>query len=93
MKKTFNNMGEFSIDVFHDATAVEHLIKLKHEADEAIENPQDIFEYADCILAIYAAAYKSGFTYEDISKACEEKFEILKTRNWAKGIDNIYQHI
>lgn len=31
MKDIFNGMGEFSIDVFHDATAIDHLIKLKIE--------------------------------------------------------------
>jgi len=93
MKEIYEKMGKFAVDVFYDSTSIGHLKKMKDEADEAIENPDDIFEYADCMLALFAAAYKSGFSFEDISNATKEKFEILKTRKWTKDSDGTYQHI
>jgi hypothetical protein len=91
--ETFLNMGKFSVEVMPDATSIGHLRKLKKEADEAIEDPKDIFEYADCLLALFAAAYKSGFSFEDLAIASEQKLEILKTRKWKKTDDGLYQHI
>jgi len=80
MKEIYDEMGKFSVEVFHDATSIDHLRKMKIEADETIEEPNDIFEYADCMLALFAAAYKSGFTYDDVLNAGKEKLEILKIR-------------
>jgi len=92
MKDIFNEMGEFSIKRFPEAEAKHHLIKLKHEADEAIDNLTDIEEFADCLLALYAAIYKSGFIYEDIVMSAKDKLEALKKRNWTVK-DGIYQHV
>ena len=86
-------MHQFSIDVFHESNEVGHLEKLKVEADEAIEHSDDIFEYADCLLTLFAASSKAGFTFEDITKASEEKLEILKKRKWKIGDNGLYQHI
>jgi len=93
MKEIYEGMGKFSTEVFHDSTSVGHLMKLKIEADEAIEQPDDIFEYADCMLALFASIYKAGFTFDDITKASKEKLEILKTRTWGINDDGMYQHI
>jgi len=92
MKDVYNEMGEFSFAVFKDATAINHLEKVKMEIDETISEPDDVFEYADCMLALFAAAYKSGFTYEDIENAGREKLEILKGRTWTNH-NGIYQHV
>ena len=88
----FNAMGKFAVEQFPDAGSIEHLKKLKHEADEAIAEPQNLVEYADCLLALFGAAYKAGFTYEDLLKASEGKFEIVKKRNWKRLDDGTYQH-
>jgi len=93
MNQIFKEMGEFSVDVFHDASSIEHIKKMKIEADEVILDPSDLFEYADCLLAFFAAAYKAGFTYENIEDASRIKLEILKTRQWHKLDDGSYQHI
>ena len=86
-------MGKFSVEVFIENDSIDHITKLKEEADEIIENPSDIFEYADCFLCLYASAYKAGFTHDEIVKACEDKFEILKQRKWEKLSNGMYQHI
>ena len=93
MKEVYNGMHDFSVKIFHDSNEIGHLKKLKVEVDEAIEHPDDIFEYADCLLALFAASSKAGFTFEDITNASEEKLEILKKRKWEIGDNGLYQHI
>ena len=93
MKELYNKMGEFSVNVFNENNAIDHINKLKDEADEIIDNPSDIFEYADCFLCLYASAYKAGFSYDEIMMACKDKFEILKNRKWELLPSGMYQHI
>ena len=93
MKEIYNKMGEFSIQFLGDATPREHLLKMKNEADEAMDALDDIFEYADCLLALYAAAYKSGFTFKELRDASDKKIEIIKLRKWEKIDDGTYQHV
>lgn len=91
--KLYNEFGEWIKIVFPDATAKEHILKLKIEADELIENITDKYEYADCILALFGAAYKSGLSYEVLINAIKSKFEINKNRTWRRLEDGTYQHI
>jgi hypothetical protein len=88
----FDAMGEFAVDKFPDAGSVEHLKKLKHEADEAMAEPQNLVEYTDILLALFGAAYKAGFTYEQLIEAGESKFEMLQKRTWIRLDDGTYQH-
>lgn len=89
----YSEFGEWTKKTFPDAHSVEHLIKLKEEADEAIAKPSDITEYADCLGAIFGAAYKSGFSFDDLKTAFIKKFEINKSRKWLKSKNGTYQHI
>lgn len=93
MEKVYNDMYKFSIDVFPDSTEIGHLKKLKVETDEAIEQPGDIYEYADCLLALFAASGKAGFTFDELLNASQEKLEIVKKRKWKIGDNGLYQHI
>ena len=88
----FDAMGKFAVEKFPDAGSIEHLKKLKHEADEAIAEPQNLVEYADILLALFGAAYKAGFTYEQLLEASEGKFEIVQKRTWIRVDDGTYQH-
>lgn len=88
----FELMGIFAVKTFPDAGSVEHLKKLKIEADEAIQDPKDILEYSDCLLALFGAAYKAGFTYNQLIESSKSKFEIVKSRKWEKLSDGTYQH-
>ena len=88
----FDAMGKFAVEKFPDAGSIEHLKKLKHEADEAIAEPQNLVEYADILLALFGAAYKAGFTYEQLLKASDGKFKVVKSRKWMKLPDGTYQH-
>ena len=91
--KLYNSMGKFSMEKFPDASPIEHLLKVKNEADEAINCPHDIVEYADILLSLFGAAYKAGFSYEELMKASKKKLEICKERKWRKLEDGTYQHI
>lgn len=69
-----------------------HLLK---EVKEALENPKDLEEYADCVFLIFDAARRAGFTYTDVTQACFRKLEKNKTRKWAKPTapDQPIEHI
>lgn len=88
----FNSIGEWSKNAFPDANSIAHIVKLKHEAQEVIEAPYDIKEYADCIIALFAAAYKADIAFFELVGAVESKLEVNKNRKWTKLSDGTYQH-
>lgn len=59
--------------------ALRHLAK---EVQEAIENPHDIDEYADCFILLLDALRIAGFTTDYVFSAAEAKHEINKKREW-----------
>ena len=71
----FTSIGECSKNAFPDAGSIEHIIKLKHEAQEVIEAPYDIKEYADCMIELLAAAYKADISFFDLVEAVYAKLE------------------
>lgn len=85
-------MGIFSIAAFPDADSYEHLVKLADEAIEAQVDADNIEEYADCLLVLFGASFKAGFSWQDLFSAAKEKFTTLKTREWVKQRDGTYQH-
>lgn len=92
MKALYNSIGKFAISAFPDSTPQGHIRKMQEEGDEVIENPTDIIEYADCLIALLAASYRQGFSYIDLLNATKNKLEVNKKRSWAK-INGLYQHI
>lgn len=77
---------------FPDATSSDHLRKLKQETDEAINDPKDVSEYSDCLIALFAAVNRSGFTYDDLVNSTYCKLKINEQRKWLKNSDGTYQH-
>ena len=60
---------------------------LKHlqaEAQEAIDQPADITEYADCYLLIMDAARRAGFAFPQLIDAAVAKHRVCEGRNWPK---------
>lgn len=88
----FESMGAFAKEKFPDASSVEHLLKLHQEVDEAISSPSDITEYADCLLALFGAVHKAGYSFSDLLQAGFNKFDIVKSRVWERLSDGTYQH-
>lgn len=93
MDLIYERMGSFAAKRFADANAIDHLEKLKQEADEAKESPQDITEYADCLLSLFGAANKAGFTYNELLESTRSKLFVVENRQWKKKPDGTYQHI
>lgn len=89
----FNSMGHFATETFPDAGPREHLLKLKEEADEAIAEPHKVDEYADCLLALFGAAFKAGIDNKELLSAATRKFEIVRGRTWERMPDGTYQHV
>jgi len=68
-----------------------HLLK---EVQEAIDSPQDIIEYADCLLLLLDASAKAGFDTNQLISASFLKLEICKEREWADEDKNgVREHI
>ena len=84
IQKIFYDMAYVFNTTFKEATSIEHLKKLKQEVDEAIEKPDYLFEYADCLLALFAAVHKAGYDLSDLINKSSEKLEIIKKRKWKK---------
>ncbi|WP_417429305.1 dATP/dGTP pyrophosphohydrolase domain-containing protein [Kiloniella sp.] len=58
-----------------------HLID---EAQEAIECPDDITEYVDCLFLITDAARRAGFSLDELVSAGFDKLEVLKSRSYKR---------
>jgi hypothetical protein len=61
---------------------LKHLAK---EVEEAIKDPSDLSEFADCQILIFDAARRAGFTYDQLAEACFAKLAINKKRKWPKA--------
>lgn len=66
------------------AGPLKHLIK---EAQECIDNPSDIVEYADCFLLVLDASRRAGFSVFELVKAAQDKLKVNKARQWPKVND------
>lgn len=60
---------------------------LKKEAQEAIEHPEDISEFADLLILVFDAAWRAGHNYASLERAVNEKFALLQTRDYSGPAD------
>ncbi len=67
--------------------AAKHLIE---EAGEAAENPDDILEWADCLMLVLDGARRQGFTVNELLAATRTKLAINKKRKWKIRDDLAY---
>lgn len=85
------NRNEFSAKTFGSPTernCMGPLYHLKKEINELIENPDDTMEWADCFLLILDAAWRKGYSVDDMVSFASKKLEINKTRNWGLPDEN-----
>ena len=92
MQELYDLIGKWVHDQFPKAGAKEHLLKMRQEADEAIERPKDIIELADCLICLLGAANKNGFCLEELIEATHDKLFINKQRTWHENKDGTHQH-
>ena len=55
---------------------------LKREAQEAIDTPQDVTEFADCLLLVMDASRRAGHTLFDLIEAARRKQQICLQRKY-----------
>jgi hypothetical protein len=57
---------------------------LEKEAKEVQEKPDDLVEYADCLLLVLDSARRAGFSLRQLLDATDAKLQINKKRVWPK---------
>lgn len=92
IEKLYNEIGEWSKDVFADADSIDHIKKMIIEGEEVINDPDDIYEYADCLISLFAAAYKRNFDFHHLIYVTHNKLKINKKREYIKLDNGTYQH-
>ncbi len=70
------------------------LLHLEKEAREALEAPDDVTEFADCLLLILDASRRAGFDTAYLLEETYAKLQICKQRKWPKPDgDSPVEHI
>jgi dATP/dGTP pyrophosphohydrolase len=75
----------FSNETFGPSSFCGPIASLKHlitEAGEALKAPGDVVEYADCLLLVFDAARRAGFSIAELFDAALYKIEVNKLREW-----------
>ena len=90
MRKLIEEIHEWQKTTFPKSDALSKLEHLKEEVDE-LEVEVQIFEtkkveaeFADCFILLFGAAFNAGFTFENIERLIQEKFEVNKGRDWGE---------
>jgi hypothetical protein len=67
---------------------------LKKEADEAIDRPQDVLEFADCLILVFDAARRAGFSLDILEHAALYKMALNRQRHYPKPVgDEVSEHL
>lgn len=94
LETLYERYTDWSVGTFGMDTPVHGLTKLIKEANEAIKEPHDIVEYADCLQCLLYA-FKCAFPDKPISElleAVELKLNVNIKRQWVKQPDGTWQH-
>ncbi len=93
-QKLQNDIGAFTEATFPDSTARSKALHLSEEAKEAAADPNDVIEWADCLILLLDGARKAGFATDDIYQAALKKMAINKNRKWGqKDADGVVRHV
>ena len=93
MKKLYYEIGQWSAKTFPESHPINLLLKLKEETSEAIVSPKSAGEYADCLIALFAASNSAGIMFSELLMKSHIKLEENKKRKWRKQPDGTYQHV
>ena len=61
--------------------SLHHLID---EANECLDNPTDLSEYADCLILLLDATRRAGYTLTDLANAAWAKMDANEQRTWGE---------
>lgn len=67
---------------------------LQLEAAEAMSDPTDITEFADCLILLMDAARRAGHDWPHLVQAALDKMEVNRSREYPRPAgDDISQHV
>lgn len=95
----FKYITKWQKDTFPASTSISKIHHLKQEVDELMldvsaKSTERRFEFADCFILLFGAAYLDGMSYDDVLNAIQEKFEINKQRKWNSPDENgVVNHV
>jgi len=89
-QKFQDEQGKWAEVQFDGQTCEEKLRHLQKEIGEILEDPCDVYEYADAASLLFDAARKQGISTEKILRAAWDKLETNKTRQWRKNADGTF---
>lgn len=98
LRRLSEDQAEFSQATFGSDDVVGPIGPLKHlsrEAIEAAEAPNNLTEYADCLLLLLDASRRAGFSVLQLVTAAGNKLLTNKKRKWKKpqAADEPIEHV
>lgn len=93
----WDQQGEWSERTFGTSAERGPIGSLRHlanEVQEAIADPTDIVEFADCLSLTLDAVRRAGFTLLELLAAAHAKLAVNKLRQWEKPTtDEAVSHV
>lgn len=88
-------LSDWQDRTFGQATLESVLAHMREEIDEVIENPDDLYEWADMLLLFLGAMSKQGIRFEEVFDKSRDKFyNVLVHRQWGNPDSNgVVRHI
>lgn len=68
-------------------------VKVFYEAQEIVDDPQDITEAADVLITVCSWLNATRHTADELFAAVESKMHVNRARAWERRGDGSYQHI
>lgn len=98
LRKLADEQAKWSQETFGSDETRGPVAALKHlalEVQEALEQPDDASEYADCFLLIIDASRRAGISISELLQHASDKLEVCKQRDWPKPTspDEPVQHL
>ncbi|TVQ81776.1 MAG: DUF550 domain-containing protein [Micavibrio sp.] len=89
-----NDIVDFSNRTFGKGRLDAKLLHLAEEVGELAETPDDLMEWADCMILLLGAAGEAGLDMDDLHRAVAEKMEINSKRKWGRPDENgVVRHV
>lgn len=86
----FERITKWAEVTFPKATTTSKLAHLEEEVKELkdAQGESKKEEFADCIMLLYHAMHGEGMNYGDICEVIEQKFAVVKQREWHESDEN-----
>lgn len=99
--KFLKDLYDWQIKTFPESTSASMVAHLREEVVELLadlhtdpRNKQTRYEFADCFILLFGSAMRYGMSLDNIIEIMQDKFEIVKRREWGKPDENkVYHHI